>query len=281
MDIYNIFISRIPRSIEDFDPRKKRLITFLNPHSYTLAVQKAELFEAFDLIAPDGILVVAVLNFLKAAAFKIKRFSCDMTSVVPYIFKIAIENGLSTFFLGTDASGIKESVKVFRKSFPELKISGYRNGYFKSDWERNEAILNIVRLKPDIVFVGMGAILQETMVLDLRKAGYEGAVYTCGGFLHQTKREINFYPQFIDKLNLRFFYRVFKEQGVLKRSIKTYPKFCYLMMRRLFRADTDDNNEDAKSDKSIKISEQRPNMKVVAKNESLFNINEDRFANLN
>ncbi|QEM02517.1 WecB/TagA/CpsF family glycosyltransferase [Mucilaginibacter rubeus] len=278
MDIYNIFISRIPRSIEDFDPRKKRLITFLNPHSYTLAVQKAELFEAFDLIAPDGILVVAVLNFLKAVAFKITRFSCDMTSVVPYVFTIAIENKLSTYFFGTDASGIRQSVKVFRKSYPELRISGYRNGYFKSGRERHEAILNIVRLQPDIIFVGMGTILQETMVLDLRKAGYQGAVYTCGGFLHQTKHEINFYPQFIDKLNLRFFYRAFKEQGVLKRSIKTYPKFCYLMVCRLLRSSTATAKDAAKS---FKIKEARRNMKVVATpDETLLDLNGDRLANL-
>jgi N-acetylglucosaminyldiphosphoundecaprenol N-acetyl-beta-D-mannosaminyltransferase len=266
MDIYNIFISRIPQSIEDFDPRKKKLITFLNPHSYTLAVQKAELFEFFDYIAPDGILVVAILNLLKAVAFKIKRFSCDMTSVVPYVFKIAIENKLSTFFLGTDASGIKESVSVFRKNFPKLKISGFRNGYFSSERD-------ILRLQPDIVFVGMGTILQEAMVIDLRKAGYDGAVYTCGGFLHQTKREINFYPKFVDKLNLRFFYRVFKEEGVLKRSINTYPKFCYLMIRRLFRNDDKANSRESKINEKIKIAEARRKIKLVSKNETLFNAN--------
>ncbi|WP_162996421.1 WecB/TagA/CpsF family glycosyltransferase [Mucilaginibacter celer] len=247
-----------------------------------MAVKRADLFESFDYIAPDGILVVAILNLLKAVAFKIKRFSCDMTSVVPYVFKIAIENKLSTFFLGTNASGIKESVKVFRKSFPKLKISGFRNGYFSSERERDEAILNIVKLKPDIIFVGMGTILQETMVLDLRKAGYEGAVYTCGGFLHQTKNEINFYPQFIDKLNLRFFYRIFKENGVLKRSIKTYPQFCYLMMRRLFKGGkADDSSDEAKINNKIKINEARRNIKVVSTNEELLKANRNRLANSN
>lgn len=274
MDIYNIFTSKIPRSIEDFDPRKRKLITFLNPHSYTLAVKEADSFEAFDFIAPDGILVVTVLNWLKAASFKIKRFSCDMTSVVPYVFKIAIENKLSAFFLGTDASGIKESVSVFRTNFPELKISGFRNGYFSSGEERNEAIQSIVELGPDMIFIGMGAVLQEAMALDLRKAGYAGAVYTCGGFLHQTKREINFYPEFIDKLNLRFFYRVFKEEGILKRSIKTYPKFVYLMFRRLFTSNAKNMIND-----EIQINEARKNLKIVSKNESIIRLKNDRLAN--
>jgi N-acetylglucosaminyldiphosphoundecaprenol N-acetyl-beta-D-mannosaminyltransferase len=267
MDIYNIFTSKIPRSIEDFDPRNRKLITFLNPHSYTLAVKEADSFEAFDFIAPDGILVVTVLNWLKAAAFKIKRFSCDMTSVVPYVFNIAIENKLSAFFLGTDASGIKESVSVFRTNFPELKISGFRNGYFSSDNERNEAIQSIVELSPDMIFIGMGAVLQETMALDLRKAGYAGAVYTCGGFLHQTKREINFYPKFIDKMNLRFFYRIFKEEGILKRSVKTYPKFVYLMIRRLLTSNAKNIIND-----EMQINAARKNIKIVSKNESFIEL---------
>jgi exopolysaccharide biosynthesis WecB/TagA/CpsF family protein len=277
MDIYNIFTSRIPRSIEDFDPRKKRLITFLNPHSYTLAVKKAELFEGFDFIAPDGILTVMALNLLKAAPFKVKRFSCDMTSVVPYVFNIAIENKLNVFFLGTDASGIKESVDVFRNSFPDLNIAGFRNGYFSSLQERDEAIASIVKLNPDMIFVGMGTILQESMVLDLRKAGYPGAVYTCGGFLHQTKREINFYPEFVDKLNLRFFYRIFKEEGVLKRSIKTYPMFCYLIAKRLLGGNKDVDEGIINDD--MKISAARKNIKIVSKNNVLLNLEKKRWAN--
>jgi exopolysaccharide biosynthesis WecB/TagA/CpsF family protein len=235
MNIYNVFCSKIPKSITSFDPRNKGMVTFLNPHSYTLAFKNAHLFEKFDVIAPDGIFVVFVLNLLKAASFRIKRFSCDMTSIVPYIFNIAIENNLKIFFLGADPVSIKQTMEVFRSSFPALQISGYKNGYFSSDWERQEVINSIVELNPPIVLIGMGSILQETMAIDLREAGYQGAVYTCGGFLHQTKNEIEFYPKFINQLNLRFFYRIYKENGFLKRSIKTYPRFCFLIICHILK----------------------------------------------
>jgi N-acetylglucosaminyldiphosphoundecaprenol N-acetyl-beta-D-mannosaminyltransferase len=200
-----------------------------------MAFKNATLFEDFDIIAPDGIFVVFVLNLLKAAPFKIKRFSCDMTSIVPYLFKIAIENDMKIFFLGTDPLSIKQTMTVFRQHFPELQISGYKNGYFSDDVERQEVINSIVTLNPPIVLIGMGSILQETMAIDLRKAGYNGAVYTCGGFLHQTRTELNFYPKFIDKMNLRFFYRIYKENGFLMRSVKTYPKFCALILTQLLK----------------------------------------------
>lgn len=273
MDIYKIFTSKIPRTIEDFDPRNKKLITFLNPHSYTLAFKRAELFEDFDFIAPDGILIVHVLNLFKAVTFKIKRFSCDMTSVVPYVFNIAIADNLSVFFLGTDESGIEGSVNVFRNNFPALNIAGFRKGYFSSKVDRDEAIDHIVKLNPDMIFVGMGTILQESMVLDLRKAGYDGAVYTCGGFLHQSKLEINFYPQFIDKLNLRFFYRMFREKGFLKRSIKTYPMFCYLILTQLFNVEK--QSDEVYINDDLKIAAARKNIKVVSKNDDLASFDSD------
>jgi exopolysaccharide biosynthesis WecB/TagA/CpsF family protein len=245
MDIYNIFTSKLPASLENFDPRKKKLITFLNPHSYTLAFKRAELFEKFDWIAPDGILVVLVLNFLKATSFKIKRFSCDMTSIVPYVFNIAIENKLSVFFLGTDSSSINDSVKIFKHEYPALNVVGYRSGYFTANAERKLVIDDIVKLNPDMIFIGMGAILQETMALDLRNAGFSGSIYTCGGFLHQSRIAINFYPNFINKFNLRFLYRIYKENGFLRRSVKTYPMFCYLMIRRVSRlSNTKEEQED-------------------------------------
>jgi len=235
MDIYNIFTSKIPTAMEDFDPREKKLVTFLNPHSYKLAFNAPELFEKFNWIAPDGILVVLILNLFKATAFKIKRFSCDMTSVAPFVFDIAVKNQLSVYFLGADDESITESIKTFKKAYPALNIAGYRNGYFDTYSERWGTIDNIVSLNPDIVFIGMGAILQETMALNLRSGGFNGAIYTCGGFLHQSKHEINFYPNFISKFNLRFFYRSYKEEGFFSRSIKTYPAFCYLMARRIVK----------------------------------------------
>lgn len=268
MDIYNIFTSKIPQTIEDFDPRKKKLITFLNPHSYTLAFKNAVLFEGFDWIAPDGILLVFVLNLLKAATFKIKRFSCDMTSVVPYVFDIAIKNNLGIFFLGTDADSIKDTVSVFKSNFPGLEISGFHDGYFTSDLQRQETVASVVATNPDIVFIGMGTILQESMALELRVAGYTGAIYTCGGFLHQTKREINFYPQFIDKLNLRFFYRMYKEQGFLGRSVKTYPQFCYLILRKIFNR-PEKKEGDTTINKHFRFYAARKKIKVVSRNNDI------------
>lgn len=44
-----------------------------------------------------------------------------------------------------------------------------------------------------------------------------GIAFTCGGFLHQTSHKINYYPNWVNKLNLRAFYRLTHEKGMFVR----------------------------------------------------------------
>jgi N-acetylglucosaminyldiphosphoundecaprenol N-acetyl-beta-D-mannosaminyltransferase len=76
-------------------------------------------------------------------------------------------------------------------------------------------------VKPDIVIVGMGAIAQERFLLGLKQAGFSGKGFTCGGFIHQTaSNKIDYYPRWVDKLNLRFLYRMLKESYTRQRYAK-------------------------------------------------------------
>ena len=62
----------------------------------------------------------------------------------------------------------------------------------------------------------------------VKNAGYQGVGFTCGGFIHQTSQnEIDYYPAWVDKTNLRFVYRMWKEPHTRKR---------YMMAGLLFPA---------------------------------------------
>ena len=80
----------------------------------------------------------------------------------------------------------------------------------------------------DFTVVGMGSPLQERFALDLKNAGYRGVVFTCGGFLHQSARRINYYPEWVDKLKLRAFYRLFHEKGMFPRLYNVLLEFPVL-----------------------------------------------------
>lgn len=80
---------------------------------------------------------------------------------------------------------------------------------------------NITEINPDFLIVGMGALMQERFLIKAKLSGFQGIGFTCGGFIHQTsKNEIEYYPIWADKLNLRFVYRMYKEKHTRKRYIQ-------------------------------------------------------------
>jgi exopolysaccharide biosynthesis WecB/TagA/CpsF family protein len=210
--------------------KNSKLITFLNPYSYLLARKNKKLFEMFN-IKIDGLLLVKVLNFFGFE--NIKRESFDMTSLAPTVFENVIKENQSIYFIGTKPKIIDEAIKNIKQEFPELDIIGYRDGYINS--EKEKVILAIKELNPDVLVCGMGTPIQEQFLVDLRNSGWDGLGYTCGGFLHQTAKNVEYYPAWINKYNLRWIYRIYDEPVLFKRYFGLYPLFFwYFLIDYLF-----------------------------------------------
>lgn len=207
------------------------LVTYINPYSYLLSRKKVGLMSEFDQIHVDGISLVWLLRLL---GVKVTRNSFDMTSEAPRLFQYCIENNKSVYFIGAKAEEVKKSIEVIQSSFAELNICGYRDGYVKSEYD--QALQEVLNANPDYVVVGMGTPLQEEFLVDLKKAGHEGGGYTCGGFLHQTAGRIQYYPNWIDKMNLRWMYRIYKEPYLFKRYFIQYPQAFFTIVFDRFRS---------------------------------------------
>lgn len=198
---------------------KNRIYTFLNPVSYLTALENRPLFEKFDGIFADGSLLVSAISLLYAK--RVTRRSFDMTSLAPELLNHLIENHKTLYIVASGQEQVECAAKIFREQYPELRIAGFRNGYFSSDAEMDREAYHIVALNPDFLIVGMGALMQEKFLLKVKERGYQGIGFTCGGFIHQTaKSQIHYYPEWIDKMNLRFVYRMYKEKHTRKRYVQ-------------------------------------------------------------
>ena len=198
--------------------RKGRIYTFLNPVSYLLALENKELFGYFDGIFADGSILVAAIRLLYGK--RITRRSFDMTSIVPKLFDYVIENDKTVYIVASKQEAVEKAVEIIKKCYPAVKIVGYRNGYFSSEEEMRMEIEHIVKLNPDFLIVGMGVLIQEIFLFKVKKKGYLGVGFTCGGFIHQTsKNEIIYYPRWVNKMNMRFLYRIDKEKHTRKRDL--------------------------------------------------------------
>ena len=206
---------------------RSRIVTFLNPYSYLYYRKNLNLFSQFDEINIDSISLVLLLKFF---VVKTKRLSFDMTSLAPLVFNSCTNNNQKIYFVGSSKGSIAEFIKKIKEDFSNMNIIGYRNGYFRNSDERKLEINKIVEKNPDIVVVGMGTPMQEEFLLSLKTYGWDGVGYSCGGFIHQTAKDINYYPNFLNKYNLRWLYRIYDEPKLFKRYLLLYPKSIALFI---------------------------------------------------
>ncbi len=219
-------LSTEEHSIAEIFGDEGKVYTCLNPVSYLTALDNKGLFGQMDGIFADGGLLVKAIKMVYGK--QVTRRSFDMTSMAPGLFAYAAEYGKSIYIVASMQEQVEKAVEIFRERYPKVKFAGYRNGYFSSEEEMDKEASRIVELKPDFLIVGMGALMQEKFLLKVKNAGFHGVGFTCGGFIHQTsKNEINYYPSWVDKTNLRFVYRMWKEPHTRKR---------YLMAGLLFPA---------------------------------------------
>ena len=209
-----------------------RVVTFLNPYTFLKIFESSIDLNKFDKICIDGIALKFFLEMVYRG-FKIQRLSFDFTSVANLVFEKAAAKTEHGFILGSDQNSNNEFLEKITGMFPGINIDG-RLGYFDNSEELSNFLDSLARSKYDFIVIGMGAVKQEEAAIALVDYGYKGRIYTCGGFIHQTAiGGGKYYPSWIDKCNLRFAYRMFKEPSTIRRYLIDYPKAFVLLTRNI------------------------------------------------
>lgn len=79
------------------------------------------------------------------------------------ILEVGEKEGWTFYFLGGKDDVPKKAVENVKKIYPNVNIVGYHEGFFEKDSEK-DVISEINRLKPNVLFVAMGAPLQEKWI---------------------------------------------------------------------------------------------------------------------
>lgn len=209
------------------------IYTFLNPVSYLEAMRHKDMFMQFDGIFADGSMLVKAIRILYGK--RITRKSFDTTSLGADVFDYAAKEGKSIYIVSSEQNSVEKAVGHIKERFNDIQIIGYRNGYFKNEEEKDEEIRKIISLNPDYLIVGMGVIKQEEFLLRAKEAGYQGIGFTCGGFISQiAQNNIDYYPAWVDRMNVRFLYRMYKEPHTRKRYLKAGILFPIVFVKEKF-----------------------------------------------
>lgn len=210
-----------------FDHRntgKSLTITFVNPQACALDIQHSdytELLEGFDIVACDGIGMVKAAR--SSGLLGIKRESFDFTSQAESVFRWAAKSDRKIGFIGGETGVAEQAADVLSQKFPELKVAACYSGFGPDPVNAAQFFTDN---QTELVICGMGAPLQERFILQMVAGGWRGIGFTCGGFLDQVIVGEAYYPGWIDRLNIRFLYRLFKEPRRLwRRYLVDYQVF--------------------------------------------------------
>lgn len=141
------------------------------------------------------------------------------------------EKNKTFYIVGGVQAVIDETVAKLRKEFKDIKIVGYRNGYIKTDQERQQLIDDIVMKQPDVVFVAMGSPKQELLMEEIQKrhvAIFQGL----GGSLDVYTGRVKRAPKWWINHGLEGAYRLIKQPSKIKRYIKALPFWWNLFLNK-------------------------------------------------
>lgn len=128
------------------------------------------------------------------------------------------KEGKTFYLVGGKQEVIEQTIGKLKIEFPGIQIVAYRNGYIKTDEERNALIDDIAQKKPDVVFVAMGSPKQELLMeemLQRHAAIYQGLGGSFDVYTGNVKRA----PKWWVDHSLEWAYRLVKQPSRIKRQI--------------------------------------------------------------
>lgn len=126
--------------------------------------------------------------------------------------------GKTFYLVGGKQEVVEQTVLKLKEEYPGIQILNYRNGYIRTEEEKDALLNDIARKKPDVVFVAMGSPKQELLMEEMYKvhpAIYQGLGGSFDVYTGHVKRA----PQWWIDHNLEFAYRLLKQPSRIKRQI--------------------------------------------------------------
>ena len=162
----------------------------------------------------DGIGAVMALN--KRGYKDVAKIpGCELwLKIISALYK----EGKSFYLVGGKPEVIEATVTKLKDQFAGINISNYRDGYIKSDEEKQLLVEDIANKKPDVVFVAMGSPKQELLMEEMsqkHQAIYQGL----GGSFDVYTGTVERAPEWWVKHNLEWAYRLIKQPSRIKRQI--------------------------------------------------------------
>jgi len=221
-----IFPFDSPKQLLEYVDAHKGILVAVNAEKVTKATDKTRAVVNNNIGYADGAGVVVAMHKL-GHPDAVRIAGCDLwLDIIRESYKE------KTFYLvGGKQEVIDDTINKLKQDFDGINILGYRNGYLKTDEEREALIKDIASKKPDVVYIAMGSPIQEFLMADMLKvhpAIYQGLGGSFDVYTGRVKRA----PLWWQKHNLEFLYRFLRQPQRYKREYYRLKFLVWMLMGR-------------------------------------------------
>lgn len=177
-----------------------------------------------DLIVPDGAGVVWAAQYGgNPVAERVTGFD-----LMHRLLAQGEKRRWRAYLLGTSQEIIEAAAEKLQLQYPQVKIVGYRNGFFGPD-EDDEIVEEIRGLQPHLLFVARGMEKEAWNVKFKEQLGVP-FIMGVGGSFDVVSGKLKRAPIAFQKLRLEWLYRLLQEPTRYKRML-ALPKFVVKVIR--------------------------------------------------
>jgi len=202
----------------DIAAGRRKKVYYVNADCFNKTVKDKEyldLLQKGDYILPDGIGVLLACKMINMGL----RENLNGTDMLPFICRMAAEKNYSIYLFGAKPGVAALMRQKLIETYPSLRILGERNGYFKDESEEQEMIKEINELKPDILFVALGAPAQEKWITKHYNELACSLMIGVGGLFDFYSGKIKRAPIWMQEMGLEWIFRLAMEP---KNKFKRY-----------------------------------------------------------
>lgn len=209
----------------------KKAVFFVNPDCLNRIFKDTEYFEVLksgDYIYPDGIGINIACKIIKNPL----KENVNGTDMLPFLCRMCGEYDYGVYLLGGKPGVADEMASKLKAQYNNLRIVGYRDGFFDHETESQRVVYEINAAKPDILLVAFGAPMQEKWISKHKDAVDCKVFMGVGGLFDFYSGNIRRAPKWMREVGLEWVYRLLQEPGRMwKRYIIGNPLFIFRVLK--------------------------------------------------
>jgi N-acetylglucosaminyldiphosphoundecaprenol N-acetyl-beta-D-mannosaminyltransferase len=186
-----------------------------------------EIIARCELVTADGQSVVWASRLLG------DPLPCRVAGVdlMHCLFELADSRGYGIYVLGAQETVLEQAVERIRRAHPNLKIVGYRHGYFDES-EESAIAKEISYTRPDMLFVAISSPRKEVFLGGFRDELQVPFIMGVGGAIDIVAGITRRAPKWMQRFGLEWLYRLLQEpKRMFRRYLSTNAIFMGLVAR--------------------------------------------------